>query len=89
MDLTNQSEVDKAINELSGQEVLQRKVSVQPARKNDGSDDKGEGAGEGGSGGEGERRRFGGRGRGRGRGRGVRGGRGFRGSRQVSSAGCG
>ena len=86
MDLATQVEAEQAIDDLSGKEILQRRVSVQQARKNDGSQEKGENAvngGETGSGGEGERRRFGGRGRGRGRGR-PRGARGYRGSRNVS-----
>lgn len=74
------------MSELSGKEVLQRKVSVQLARKYDANEDKGEdgaNAGENASGGEGGRRRFSGRGRGRGRGR-YRNARGFRSSRPVS-----
>lgn len=83
VDLTNQADAEKAISELSGKEVLQRKVSVQPARKYTAGDEKGDGAANGGenvSGGEGPRRRYSGRGRGRGRGR-FRGRGGFRGSR--------
>ena len=73
VDLSTSSEAQRAISELSGKEILSRKVSVQLARKPEG--DKvvdGEGV-------EGEgRRRSSGRGRGRGRGRGGRGGRGGR-----------
>lgn len=80
VDLSTPSEAERAINELSGKEILQRKVSVQLARKHEPAGDKGEGTtsgGEAGSGGEGEGRRYGGRGRYRGRGRGGR----FRGGR--------
>ncbi|RFU34846.1 hypothetical protein B7463_g1472, partial [Scytalidium lignicola] len=77
VDLSTPSEAERAITELSGKEILDRKVSVQLARKPEPAGEKGEGAasgGEGVSGGEG-RRRTSGRGRGRGRGRGGRGGR--------------
>ncbi|KAL8792488.1 MAG: hypothetical protein Q9195_004944 [Heterodermia aff. obscurata] len=83
VDLSTAEEAQKAIGELSGKEVLDRKVSVQLARKPETAAEKAEAAasgGEGVSGGEG-RRRNSGRGRGRGRGRGGRGGRGGR-SRQ-------
>lgn len=77
VDLSTPSEAERAIAELSGKEILERKVSVQLARKPE-SNDKAEGAnGEGA--GEGTRRRQSTRGRGRaGRGRGgrTRGGRG-------------
>lgn len=81
VDVSTPNEAERAINELSGQEVQQRKVSVQFARKPEAGDkgDEAASGGENGSGGEGGRRRFGGRGRGRGRGR-YR-GRGYRGSR--------
>lgn len=75
VDLSTPSEAERAIAELSGKEVLERKVSVQLARKPE-SNEKAEGAAEGG---EGTRRRQSTRGRGRsGRGRGgrARGGRG-------------
>jgi len=78
VDLSTPSEAERAINELSGKEILERKVSVQLARKPEPAGEKGEGAtsgGEGVSGGEGSRRRQSGRGRGRARGRGGRGGR--------------
>ena len=81
VDLSTADEAQKAINELSGKEVLDRKVSVQLARKPETAAEKAEAAasgGEGVSGGEGGRRRSSGRGRGRGRGRGGRGGRGGR-----------
>ena len=80
VDLSTADEAQKAIGELSGKEVLDRKVSVQLARKPETAAEKAEAAasgGEGLSGGEG-RRRNSGRGRGRGRGRGGRGGRGGR-----------
>lgn len=84
VDLATAHEATAAIEELSGKEILQRKVSVQLARKPEPAEAK-EGAasgGEGASGNEG-RKRAGGRGRARGRGRG-RGGRLGRGGRSVS-----
>ncbi|MCJ1286505.1 hypothetical protein MMC26_005851 [Xylographa opegraphella] len=80
VDLSTSTEADRAISELSGKEILSRKVSVQLARKPETAAEKAEAAasgGEGISGGEG-RRRNSNRGRGRGRGRGGRGGRGGR-----------
>lgn len=80
VDLASADEAQRAINELSGKEVLERKVSVQLARKPETAEEKAAAAasgGEGVSGGEG-RRRNSGRGRGRGRGRGGRSGRGGR-----------
>ncbi|KAL8932828.1 MAG: hypothetical protein Q9211_006109 [Gyalolechia sp. 1 TL-2023] len=77
VDLSTADEAQKAISELSGKEILERKVSVQLARKPETAAEKAEAAasgGEGVSGNEG-RRRNSGRGRGRGRGRGGRGGR--------------
>lgn len=74
VDLSTPSEAERAINELNSKSILDRKVSIQLARKP-------EAAAEGGatSGGEGSgkttRRRLSGRGRARGRGRGGRGGR--------------
>jgi len=88
VDLSTPAEAERAINELSGKEILERKVSVQLARKPEPAGEKGEGAasgGEGQSGGEGGRRRASGRGRGRARGRG-RGGRANRGSRGEEGA---
>jgi RNA recognition motif-containing protein len=82
VDLSTPSEAERAIAELSGKEILDRKVSVQLARKPEPAGEKGAtSGGEGVSGGEGEggRRRPSGRGRGRGRGRGGRGGRAARG----------
>ncbi|KAH6710123.1 hypothetical protein VD0002_g8670 [Verticillium dahliae] len=75
VDLSTPTEAERAISELSGKEILERKVSVQLARKPEPAGEKadapnGEGAGEG------NRRRPSGRGRGRGRGgRGARNGR--------------
>lgn len=85
VDLSTSGEADRAIAELSGKEILERKVSVQLARKPEPAGEKADGAngGDTGSGGEGGRRRTGpGRGRGRGRGRNPRGGRGNRGNRE-------
>ncbi len=87
VDLSTPSEAERAIAELSGKEILERKVSVQLARKPEPAGEKTEGAASGGEGsGEGSRRRPSGRGRGRGRGRGGRGGR--TGDRGVSPAHC-
>jgi RNA recognition motif-containing protein len=85
VDLSTPQDAERAIAELSGKEILDRKVSVQLARKPEPAGEKGEGAhsgGEGASGGEGGRRRP--SGRGRGRGRGPRAPRGQRGARTVS-----
>ncbi|MCJ1362068.1 hypothetical protein MMC16_001170 [Acarospora aff. strigata] len=81
VDLSTPSEAERAISELSGKEILERKVSVQLARKPEPAGEKGEGAtsgAEAGSGGEGRRNSGRGRGRGRGRARGGRAGRGGR-----------
>ncbi|KAK0745080.1 hypothetical protein B0T21DRAFT_280189 [Apiosordaria backusii] len=81
VDLSTPSEAERAIAELSGKEILERKVSVQLARKPEKperTEIAGGGAGEG-AGADGTRRRQSTRGRGRaGRGRGgrARGGRG-------------
>ncbi|KFY44326.1 hypothetical protein V494_01535 [Pseudogymnoascus sp. VKM F-4513 (FW-928)] len=75
VDLSTPSEAERAITELSGKEILERKVSVQLARKPEPAGEKTEGAvsgGDGAEGTEGGRRRQSGRGRGRGRGRGGR-----------------
>lgn len=88
VDLSNAEEAQRAIAELSGKEILSRKVSVQLARKPETAAEKAEAAasgGEGVSGGEGGRRRNSGRGRGRGRGRGGRTGRGGRVRHSCSS----
>jgi RNA recognition motif-containing protein len=79
VDLSTPTEAERAIAELSGKEILERKVSVQLARKPEPAGEKAEGANGEGSGAEGSRRRPSGRGRGRGRGRGGRAGRGGRG----------
>ncbi len=77
VDLKTSEEAEKAISNLSGQEILERKVSVQLARK----PDHGAGAEAAAEGGEGaEFKRASGRGRGRGRGRGGRGRGGARGT---------
>ena len=81
VDLSSADDSQRAIADLSGKEILERKVSVQLARKPEAAGEKAEAAasgGEGISGGEGGRRRNSGRGRGRARGRGGRGGRGGR-----------
>ncbi|KAK3390997.1 hypothetical protein B0H63DRAFT_493121 [Podospora didyma] len=78
VDLSTPTEAERAIAELSGKEVLERKVSVQLARKPE-PNEKAEGANGEGVGADGTRRRQSTRGRGRaGRGRGgrTRGGRG-------------
>ncbi|KAJ0387583.1 hypothetical protein COL922a_001957 [Colletotrichum nupharicola] len=84
VDLSTPTEAERAISELSGKEILERKVSVQLARKPEPAGEKTEGVnGEGA--GEGNRRRPSGRGRGRGRGRG---GRGARGGREEGAEGA-
>lgn len=86
VDLATAQEAQDAIQQLSGKEILERKVSVQVARKPEPAEAK-EGAvsgGEGASGGEGRKR---GLNRGRGRGRG-RGGRFARGGRRTEAVCC-
>ncbi|KAI0022769.1 hypothetical protein F4780DRAFT_167390 [Xylariomycetidae sp. FL0641] len=78
VDLSTPSEAERAIAELSGKEILERKVSVQLARTPQPAGEKGDGASNGEGGAEGSRRRASGRGRGRGRGRAGRTGRGGR-----------
>ena len=82
VDLSTADEAQKAITELSGKQILDRKVSVQLARKPETAAEKQAAAAANGTdvaeGGEGGRRRNSGRGRGRGRARGGRGGRGGR-----------
>lgn len=78
VDLSTPTEAERAIADLNGQVILDRKVSIQLARK---PEPQGEGAGSGGEGaasGNENRRRGSGRGRGRGRGRGGRANRGGR-----------
>ncbi|KAK7754085.1 hypothetical protein SLS62_003931 [Diatrype stigma] len=77
VDLSTPTEAERAIAELSGKDILERKVSVQLARTPQPAGEKAEGA-NGDSGAEGSRRRASGRGRGRGRGRAGRAGRGGR-----------
>ncbi|KKY16568.1 putative rnp domain-containing protein [Phaeomoniella chlamydospora] len=72
VDLKSATDAEKAISELSGKEILERKVSVQLARKPEPAGDKTEGEGDA------KAKRGSGRGRGRGRGRGGRLGRGGR-----------
>lgn len=72
VDLSTPTEAERAIEELSGKEILERKVSVQLARKPEPAGEKSEGVNGEGSGAEGSRRRASGRGRARGRGRGGR-----------------
>ncbi|OTB20040.1 hypothetical protein K445DRAFT_155403 [Daldinia sp. EC12] len=78
VDLSTPTEAERAIAELSGKEILERKVSVQLARTPQPAGEKAEGATNGEGGAEGSRRRSSGRGRGRGRGRAGRAGRGGR-----------
>jgi RNA recognition motif-containing protein len=75
VDLSTPGEAEGAIEKLSGKEILERKVSVQLARKPEPAGEKAAEANGEGSGAEGSRRRASGRGRGRGRGRSGRGGR--------------
>ena len=74
VDVSTPSEAERAINELNGKTIMDRKVSVQLARKPEPAAETAEGTGEGQ-----QRRRSSQRGRGRGRGRGGRPGRGGRG----------
>jgi RNA recognition motif-containing protein len=73
--LSTPSEAERAIAELNGKAILDRKVSIQLARTPEAH---AEGAGSGAEGAGDNRRRASTRGRGRGRGRGGRGGRGGR-----------
>ncbi|KAH8681560.1 hypothetical protein BX600DRAFT_25820 [Xylariales sp. PMI_506] len=77
VDLSTPTEAERAIAELSGKEILERKVSVQLARTPT-ANEKTEAVSNGEAGAEGSRRKPSGRGRGRGRGRGGRAGRGGR-----------
>lgn len=74
VDLASAQEAQAAIAALTGKDILERRVSVQIARKPEPTEGKTEGGAEGTTGGQG-RKRGGGRGRGRGRGRGGRFGR--------------
>lgn len=79
VDLATSNEAQRAISELSGKEVLARKVSVQLARRPETAAEKAEHAAANGDAAVEGRRRGSGRGRGgRGRGRASRGGRGGR-----------
>ncbi|KZZ92202.1 RNP domain protein [Moelleriella libera RCEF 2490] len=78
VDLSTPSEAERAIADLSGRDILDRKVSVQLARKPEATGERSEGTNGDGSGAEGSRRRASARGRGRGRGRGGRSARGGR-----------
>lgn len=81
VDLSTPTEAERAIAELSGKEILERKVSVQLARKPEANAEKTDGNGED----EGTRRRQSTRGRGRGaRARGGRAGR----TREVRRGAC-
>ena len=80
VDVSTPSEAERAINELSGKTIMDRKVSVQLARKPESAANTTTEAGTTAEGGEGQqRRRNSQRTRGRGRGRGGRAGRGGRG----------
>jgi RNA recognition motif-containing protein len=88
VDLSTPTEAERAISELSGKEILERKVSVQLARKPEPAGEKAEAAN--GEGGEGTRRKTSTRGRGRasrGRGGATR-GRGGRAGSGVSRTLC-
>ncbi|KIV99401.1 hypothetical protein, variant [Verruconis gallopava] len=75
VDLSTPSEAERAINELNGKNILDRKVSIQLARKPEATPEGGAKSGDE-SAGKTTRRRLSGRGRGRGRGgRAARGGR--------------
>ncbi|KAJ4355759.1 uncharacterized protein N0V89_003779 [Didymosphaeria variabile] len=85
--LSTPSEAERAIAELNGKAILERKVSIQLARTPE-QHAEGNGSGaEGASGGE-HRRRASTRGRGRGRGRGGRAGRGGRGGKADGTDGA-
>ncbi|RDA95260.1 hypothetical protein CP533_1844 [Ophiocordyceps camponoti-saundersi (nom. inval.)] len=78
VDLSTPTEAQRAIDELSGKEILGRKVSVQLARKPESPGEKAEVSNGDVSGNDVSRRRPSGRGRGRGRGRVARNARGGR-----------
>ncbi|KAK5114775.1 hypothetical protein LTR85_010088 [Meristemomyces frigidus] len=83
VDVSTASEAERAINELNGKSIMDRKVSVQLARKPEPA------GAEPTEGGEGQqRRRNSTRGRGRGRGRGGRAARGGRGARKEGEEGA-
>lgn len=80
--LSTPTEAERAIAELNGKAILDRKVSIQLART---PEQHAEGAGSGAEGASGNENRRRSSTRGRGRGRGGRSGRGGRGGRAVSS----
>jgi RNA recognition motif-containing protein len=82
VDLSTPTEADRAINDLNGQSILERKVSIQLARKPEAHAEGANSGGEGASGNE-QRRRGSQRGRG-GRTRGRAAPRGGRTARPVS-----
>lgn len=85
VDVSTASEAERAINDLNGKSIMDRKVSVQLARKPEPlgavNEETGEREGQ-------QRRRNSTRGRGRGRGRGGRAGRGGRGARKEGEEGA-
>ncbi|KAK1814320.1 hypothetical protein LTR12_011291 [Friedmanniomyces endolithicus] len=81
VDVSTPSEAERAINELNGKNILDRKVSVQLARKPEPAGAAAEGGAAEGEEGQ-QRRRSSTRGRGRGRSGRTRGGRGARGGRK-------
>lgn len=83
VDVSAPSEAERAINELNGQSILDRKVSVQLARKPEPAAEGGQDNAEGGEGQQ--RRRSSTRGRGRGRGRAGRSARGGRNGRKDAN----
>ncbi|KAL2206520.1 RNA-binding domain-containing protein, partial [Sarocladium strictum] len=86
VDLSTPTEAERAIEELSGKEILERKVSVQLARKPEPAGEKAEATNGEGEGADGSRRRASGRGRTRGRGRGGRAARGDRAGEATDAA---
>jgi RNA recognition motif-containing protein len=74
VDLSTPTEAERAISELNGQSILERKVSIQLARKPE-AQAEGPASGNEGTSGNEQRSRTSQRGRGRARGRGGRGGR--------------
>lgn len=85
--MSTPSEAERAISELNGKTILDRKVSVQLARKPEPASEKAPATTENAESGEGQqRRRSSTRGRGRGRGRGGRASRGGRAGRKDGDA---
>ncbi|KXT03719.1 hypothetical protein AC578_5142 [Pseudocercospora eumusae] len=90
VDVSTPSEAERAINDLNGKTILDRKVSVQLARKPEPAAEKAAPAAENAEGGEGQhRRRNSTRGRGRGRGRAGRAARGGRGGKHQTNGEAG